>query len=272
MSKLTVTLLAAVMLLTVGGCFESKMVLLVQKDGSGTIEHTMYIANMPNLGPMPGGDGVKPEDAAAAGPKMTKEQAEEAAKAMGEGVTVKSFEALPDRDGRKGWKTVYAVADVTKIKLSPMPSMGPMSAGGAERPLVSFEFAKGDSPKLTAVMPPMKAPKGPPQAGPDADPAQQEMALQMMKLVLKDMRVQLIVKVDSAIKKTNASYVNKKRDGIWLYYQDMGGLVNDDAAMKKMMEATKVKDVEKIKEALKDKDLGKYIMIDTHEKVEIEFE
>jgi len=182
---------------------------------------------------------------------------------------------------------------LNKVKTAVVPmsgGTGGMKVGGGEA--MTFAFTKSPTPKVTVTMPPFQTPKGamPPAPGGGEKPGAQggekpgakdedkpggmddAMADAMMTAMCKGMKLQFIVSVDGTITKTNAKYVNNKRDGVWLAYEDLDGLVKDKAAWEQMKAMGKLQDPKEIKAHLKDKDISKYIMIDPNEKVEIEFE
>jgi len=172
-------------LAVMGGCFDATTELYVTKNGSGTITETMYMSQtmssmLGDMGTAMGGPKKEggPDKAAAKPAKkgplaqmMDKEELAKKAGQMGEGVTFKSVKELKHQDGRIGFQAVYEFKDVTKVKLSmemKQPKKGRM--GGApkgpgagegeaakkkkDRP-VRFEFQKGDTPKLTILLPEM---------------------------------------------------------------------------------------------------------------------
>lgn len=280
----------AVLLATTAGCLESKMVVNVQKDGSGTVEHTMYMKDMGMMGmSMEGAKQPSPEEQL----QSIKASAEKNAAKMGEGVTVKSVEALPARDQWKGYRTVYAFTDISKIKVTMMPEMdmgggasmgmtaGPDGPGAdpAAKPankqgkdVVTFQFASGETPKLTVVMPPFELPSenAAGAGGPGEKPADPAM-MAMMGPMFDGMLIELQVKVAGTVTNTDARYLNKSKTSVGLARMEIGSLFKDQAAMKKMQELEKIKDEAAAKEALKDPALAKYMMFEMKEKIEIEF-
>lgn len=276
-------------LVLLAGCIKAKTVVTVEKDGSGTVEETVYMKGM-DL-PFPGMEKPSPDEEFA----KTREQAAQNAKKMGEGVTVESVERVAPRDGWKGVRTVYAFQDVNKLAVAPMPdaSFGGVQVGGQgpgmggpppagadaapqqeddEEEPVRFEFTAEPTPKLTILTPPMTPPAegGPPEGG--DNPQEQAMAKMMMAQFLDGMLVELQVKVAGKITETNAKYVSPSREIVGLLRMDFGALVKNPAAFGKMMAMEEDATREELEKQLQDPLLGKHFKMETKERVEITFE
>ena len=293
-------LLVSVLVLATAGCIEEKNVLFVKADGSGTLTETTYLS--PMLMQMAAGMAKAAEGQPDAPPKkdgvnpmiadmISKEKLAKKAAKIGEGTTIKSAKQVKHADGRLGAEVVYAFTDVTKIGVSPEPDSlgGNKSPGGApgadakkedEKPPFRFEFQKGSPAKLTVVVP---KPKDKPAAAPAEKPATQpapdqpggkEMAAaaqEMAKQFFKDFRLDLIVKVDGKITKTNAAKVSEAKDEVTLVSMNIGGLLSDEKAAAKFKDLQKLKDEAELRKAMKDPDLSKYIYVEQGPRVEIEF-
>jgi hypothetical protein len=187
--------------LLLSACFEMSSVVTVNKGGTGTIEETALVgaqlkAMMGSLGDQGGG--------AQGGPNLKdlvpdRAKAEERAKKLGEGVTVKSHEPVKMPDGREGVKVVYAVADINKLKYQPFDAKGPE---GAENKPITFAL-NGNT--LNVSMPPDK-PKDKPAADKPKMPAEQMQAqMAMMKPMFAGMRMAVQIKGGSGIASSDAS-------------------------------------------------------------------
>ncbi|MBL7133559.1 MAG: hypothetical protein ISS78_05630 [Phycisphaerae bacterium] len=228
---------------------------------------------------------------------MDKEKLAKKAAEMGEGVTFKSVKELKHKDGRMGVQAVYEFKDVTKVKLSmemDQPKKGRM--GGApkgpgagegeaakkkDRP-TRFEFQKGPTPKLTILMPEMKKPEGGAEAGKATTkpagrkpggktPEEEAAAKQMMKMMFKDLRFSIRVKVEGKITKTNAVHVNEARNGLTLLMMDLGGILGDEKLAKELEALEGVKDMNMLKAKLNKPELKKFVQVELGPKVEVEF-
>jgi len=259
------------MILSVGllfsavGCMDSRTAILVEKDGSGSIEQTLYTkpASFPG---MPAPPKTTPEQDL----QMIKAQSAMMASKMGE-VTLKSVEPLEPRGEWKGHKVVFTFADISKVKLSMSPQPGP---GKTDDKAIRFAFTKGDSPKLTVNLPPMtpSAPEGKPDAKPAGMPGGEEMLDAMLTPALfEGARIEFLVKVNGKITKTDASFVSMKKDAVGLIRADLDGLGKDQAAFNTFKATLKVKDPKANLEKLQDPALKKYLKFETKPQIEIEF-
>lgn len=259
--------LIAALSITMTGCLESKTLITVNADGSGTIQQTAYWRDMP----MPGADG-KPAKKAEPDPNEIKAGAAEAAKTLGDGVTVTSAKPVKHADGRQGIDSVFAFTDVTKLHLGMMPQVGPMKSTTTDaNEAIKFAFTKGPAPKLTILMPPMK--KANPDTDtqtPDPNDPKAAMAQAMMLQMFKGLVLDMSVKVNGTITKTDATYVNDKKDTVLLMHEDLDGVSKNPALMKEMNTLTRLDPKEAMKK-VNESDLKKYIQVETQEKVNVEF-
>ena len=253
----------AALLLVLAGCLESKTLLTVQKDGSGTIEQTTYFKEVA-LG-MPNEPKQTPEEKF----NMIQKQSAKAAQKMGQGVTLKSVERLPARGEWQGFKTVYAFADINQLQLGPGSDAGPMKVSGRER--LRFQFTKGEVAKLSVIMPPVALPQ---DAAPgEAQDKELNPAMEaMLGAMAEGMLVELQLRVGGKITKTNATYVNRARDSVGLMRQDLGGLFKDQAVMKKLKNLAKANDPKLLQQTLQESDVRKYLKMDLNQRIDIEFE
>ena len=294
--KVTFGLVSLAGLMLLSGCIKSKTIVTVEKDGSGTVEQTVY-SKIPDF-PMGDQQTPDPQEQIA----EARATAAQEAQRMGEGVTVQTVEQLPPKDGWKGVRTVFAFSDITKISVSPMAesSFGGMEMGGDagmedfppgdmgmadggltvtvekeeedEEERVAFEFTQGPTPKLTILVPPMTPPSSGDESSDEEDPAGDAMGRMMMAQFLDGMLMELHVKVKGSITRTNAQYVSSDREVVGLLRMDVGSLVKDAAAADKMDALEKAATPEEARKLLKDPALIKYVKAETQERVEVEFE
>ncbi len=242
------------------------MTVLVQKDGSGSVEQTLYVKQVAL--PM-GGSAQQPKLTPEQELQLARQQCAAMAKRMGEGVTVKSVEQLEPRGEWKGVKAVYAFADVNKLNLPVVPQAGPVKA--AADAAIHFGFAKGAPSKLTVAMPPMQAPA---QGGPgQADMAGgEEMINAMLPMLLEGSRIVLKIQVEGRITETDATYVNARRDAVGLIRVNLDGVAKDPVAMEAVKSFQKIKDPLLLQKRLLEADIGKYFNFETKPKIQIEFQ
>jgi hypothetical protein len=228
-------ILAAMLGLT--GCLQIEKIVKLKPDGSGTVEETLVMSKatldqMQQMMASFGGDKAKAKP-----PELMDEaKLKEAAGKMGEGVTFVSATKISGEKG-EGFKAIYAFTDINKLKVdqnpsSAMPGQGGPKPGGEKdkKEPVVFRFAKGSPAELAVTLPqPEVKPKK------EQPPGMEDMAMQMMQQMFKDMKITLAVEVQGAIKDTNAEY----RDGsrVTLIDLDMNKLLADPAKFKELAKA-----------------------------------
>jgi hypothetical protein len=197
-------------------------------------------------------------------------------------------------------RIVYAFKDINKLRLNPMPEVqlggglqiGNMpgqdpgagefaadgQAGEAQAPAapkenetIRFAFTSGPKPKLTIFTPEMTPP---PSGGPgdQDDPQAKAMAAMMMKQMLDGMLMDMRVQLKGRLTETNATYASRKNNSIGLYRLDFDKLVEDQAAMEKLLSLESVADAETAKKQIQDPALTKYLKLEMKEQVDVSFE
>jgi len=274
-------------ILALTGCIDESTVISVNKDGSGTVASTLYLtkALQEMIEEIAEGTGDKPQGNQQ-NPFLESEKSyREKASQMGEGVTFVAAKEVRKADGTAGVQVTYAFKDINKLKVNSEPDSPSLvsdsagqSAGGEpqkrETP-ITFEFVKGSTPKLTVMMAKKEKEKevgkAEEVAAPDEVPPEEEMA--MVKEMFGGFHVQLLVKVDGEITRSNATYVEKdektgRKQRVTLIDMDLGKLFKDEATFKKLMAMGEVEDMATAREKLKDIPGLKF---ETTDKVEIEF-
>lgn len=202
MKMLQLILLAATSLM-LASCLEVKSTVTVSKDGSATIEESVLVgaqfAALMQAGGGGPGDQLK-------GLVMDKAKAEERAKKLGEGVTVKSHEEVKTPDGKSGVKVVFAVADVSKLKYVPAE---PEQDGKPSKNLPVTFAVSGSTLTITNPNATKKGGEGAekPKKSPE-EVAQMKMQMAMAKPMLAGMRITVEVKGANGIASSNASHLN----------------------------------------------------------------
>lgn len=245
------------------GCIDLKVTVKVNKDGSGTVERVAYaqVADMGSDG-NGGGDFLK----------SAKEDAEQIAQEMGEGVKVKSVQALPARADWKGVKMVFAFEDINTIKVDPSVTAGMRRVqdpdqAGKEKPKLEFAFTPGDTASLTVTTVPII---------PDLDEmggGEEEMAPESLKMfgeMFDGAKWQITVEVDGSVTKSDARYVSPSRKSVGLVRVDLGQLFKEEAAMKEM--PALAKDPQTAAAKLNAPPFNKYLKFEPKKTLKIEFE
>lgn len=203
MKKLHLLLLAAVSF-ALTSCLEIKSTVIVNKDGTATIEESMLLgAQLAAMAAAGGGQADQLK-----GLVMDKEKAEARAKKLGEGVSVKSHEEVKTPDGKTGTKVVFAVADISKLKYVPFE---PEQDGKPASKTEPMTFALSGS-KLTITNPeadkkkevdPNKPKKG------AAEIAQMKAQMAMMKPMFAGMRLSVDVRSAGGIASSDATHFSE---------------------------------------------------------------
>lgn len=213
------TLLLAALACMLASCIEIKSTVIVSKDGTATIEESVLMsAQLAAM--MQGGQGDQLK-----GLVMDKAKAEERAKKLGEGVTVKSHEEVKTPDGKSGVKVVFAVADLSKLKYVPFEP----EQEGKPSTTQPMTFALSGS-TLSITNPDADKKKGgggeaKPKKSPD-EMAMMKSQMAMMKPMFAGMRVAVAVKGANGISSSNATHLN---DGTISYMDIQFDKIMDNA-------------------------------------------
>jgi hypothetical protein len=202
MKKIHLLLLAAVSFILTS-CLEIKSTVIVNKDGTATIEESVLLgAQLAAMMQAGGGQGDQLK-----GLVMDKAKAEERAKKLGEGVTVKSHEEVKTPDGKSGVKVVFAVADLAKLKYVPFE---PEQEGKPASKSEPMTFALSSS-SLTITNPEADKKKGGNAEKPKKSAeelAQMKAQMGMMKPMFAGMRMTIEVKGAGGIASSDATHFN----------------------------------------------------------------
>lgn len=214
--------------LTTAACLEGQRLVTLNADGSGTIVDTVKLGEQARA--MLSGFEESDKTPAADKKAKLKEKLTARAAAMGEGVTLVSFEPA-GKDGAE--KTTYAFKDVTKVKIAPMPDPSNDDSKEQKNP-ISFRFARaGSSSTLTIAIPQKTAEKGvSPKPKPKPEEAAQGIA--MMKAMLKGLKMSCVLEVNGTLVKTNSPYAAGPR--VTLMEVDFDQLAADEQALRKLQE------------------------------------
>jgi len=236
MKRYTLAVAIVAAALTVG-CISSDTLVKLNADGSGTIEERMMMSTQAlNMLQSMGGEEGKKAD------PFSVEELKKKADQMGEGVRFVSAEPI-EANGMKGSKVIYAFDDINAIK---MKSSGAMPAGGGEASVnagegdFGFKFSRtGGAPTLTITIPDDRSKKAGAGAGeaetPPETPKQPGMppeAMNMMKMMMKGLHINISVEVNGTITKTNATY--RTGNEVTLIDLNFDELMNDPEALQAM--------------------------------------
>jgi hypothetical protein len=237
MRRISIALLLLPVALAASGCLRSTTMIDLRADGSGTVlQETAVTAQA--LAMLKGFSAQQPT--AEPPPELFgEEQARKAAATMG--VTFVSGEAFKTGD-MEGYRARYSFEDIGKVKVSMQQGAAGMSNDA--KPPFDFTFDKGATASVLTIRMPEQAPgSGPlpglPKAGgTDAEKAQAAQALGMMKMMMRGMFVDVSLKVDGRILKSNVPHDGSR---VTLLQVDLDKLLADEAALGKLQAATDLK-------------------------------
>lgn len=253
--------------LLLAGCLDMETVINVKPDGSGTVEQTFLMQKdilqmLASMSPE-GEDGFS---------LMDKEELEQDAKKMGEGVTFVSAEPY-ERDAFEGYKSVYSFSDISKLRINQNPGANVPDSGMEEEgedeellEFVTFSFTKGNPHSLTIVLPqPEESESDWEEGQEDAEEMPDTSEMEAMIQMYEKMKISMRVNIDGQIRETNATY----RDGstITLMEMDFGKIFSDEKTFKKLAR-TNPGTLEGLKEIV---DEVPGIKVELNEKVEVTF-
>ena len=219
-------LAVALLSVVLSGCFQIRSVLTVRADGSAQLRDEVTLSGMALMALM---DEDTEDDA---GP-LDRSAFEDRALALGEGVTLSSFEPRED-----GFTAVYEVPDVEALRYSaPELPSGDATASGDELLDVSFLFEAGDPATLRIVVPkpePEKPSERDELDDEPTDPEEQTRMIRMMRALMDEARMTIAVEVDGEVVETNAAYADGPR--VTVLDLDMGTLLDAAESDPSLME------------------------------------
>jgi hypothetical protein len=250
------------------GCFESIVLLRVNKDGSGTIEETVVISDafMELMKSFGGGDEDEEEEEV-----IDEEQLTGKASSMGEGVRFVSAEPVKTDRG-SGYKAIYSFSDINDVRINQNPgeNVSPPPVGGEEEGPVEewlqFNFSGGRTATLEIIYPrDIELEQDEESSEGEADIDSNPEMMDMMRELYQDMHFGIAVEVDGQITETNASYVDGST--VTLMDIDFAKILQDEEKFKELMNANP-NTVEEMKELVKD---NPGIKVEIEESIRIRF-
>ena len=250
------------------GCFESIVLLRVNKDGSGTIEETVVISDsfmelMKSFGSEE--EGEEDKDV------IDEEQLTAKAASMGEGVRYVSAQPVKTDRG-SGYKAIYSFSDINDVRINQNPgeNVSPPPMGGEEQGPVEewlrFNFSGGRTATLEIIYPQdMEMHQEEKSAESEADMDSNPEMMEMMRELYQDMHIGIAVEVDGEITDTNASYVDGST--VTLMDIDFAKILEDEEKFKELMSANP-ETVEEMKQLVKD---NPGIKVEIEESIRIRF-
>lgn len=189
-------------------CLEIKTSIIANKDGTATIEETTLLgAQLAGL--MQAGGS---QETQIKGLVLNKDKAEERAKKLGEGVTVKSYEEVKMPDGRVGAKIVFSVPQISKLRYVPFE---PERKGTSPTKMQPITFAlNGKTLTITNPEADQKRSDGSNRKKSPEEIEQMKAQLGMLRLALQGMRITVEIKGSDGIASSDATHFH---DGVISY-------------------------------------------------------
>lgn len=242
-----------VVVFSLTGCIESKILVKVNKDGSGKIVET-FLMSKEILQMMAGlssfgeeGEQTEPEIP----DLLDMDKLKEKTGAMGEGVTLASAEKV-STDKAQGYKAVYQFSDINKIMINQNPDENvPQPPAEREddptKEFITFKFTRGtkSKPAVLTIVNPQKESRDETDAQEQAaqaqaaqskgdEPAQisdqEAMMMDIFKEAFREVKIDVAVEVNGKIVKTNAEYVDGQR--VVLMELDFSKIVENEEALR----------------------------------------
>ncbi len=229
------------------GCIQSTTVINVKSDGSGTIEQVtaMSAQAIAQMGALSSMGGDKEKGGAKGLDMFSTAKMKSAAPAFGTGVTFVSSTPFKNATG-EGVKAIYSFTDVTKLRIEQKPggldSAPGMTVDSKEKEELLFKFAKGANGNsvVTILFPEPKFDQAKNKAKEEAEDPNAAAGIEMMKQFMKGMRINIALRVDGRIVKTNSKYVDGSQ--VTLLDIDFDQLIANPAILKKLGEPKSIEE------------------------------
>ncbi len=225
--------------LIAAGCIESRMVVHLKPDGSGTIVSEEFLspqvtAMMTQFGQAVAGTGTT---AAANDPlAVFKDQIERKTKELGGAARLQKQEAVTNSSGWAGFRLTYAFDDIRQVSL-PVGGSGPEQDSEEQQPTENFriEFERG-RPTVLRLLPP--APTAKPSAPPPAaqPPENNAQMAAMMAPMMAGMRMSMELRVEGNIVGAEGAEINPDRRSVTLLDVAVDKLLGNAQAMQLLMD------------------------------------
>lgn len=193
--------------LNLAACFEERVVVSINKDGSGVVTHRSYNNAQPLMAGLLGGaeqtetDGSQYNDAYFAA----------RAKEMGTGVEVKNWKLANNTLGFPGYEAEYSFSDINtlQVETSPVDEQAKQQNQQVDSSALEVQhyFTMQDG-ELIIHTPEPDTEQNQEQAATQASNAMNQQILSMMGNMLKGARVSIQIEALDKIKSTNARHVD----------------------------------------------------------------
>ncbi len=192
--------------LLLSSCFTSKMTVLVEKDGSGTIalEFNMNKEQMIEFGKVSG--DLPSDDELKSSTMFYEKDLVVLAESFGEGVTFESFSLLPDEDDSIGYNAVYKFTDISKVRIKNFLTIPDLDAGDIKNQGITFASSQTAEGRVVKIFPQLFQ-KDAPQTGMQENIEEQINQLHpMLAPFTRNMNISVRVEFAEPVIETNASF------------------------------------------------------------------
>lgn len=251
------------LLLTFSGCLEVKSKIIMNEDGSGTVEEIVLMSKETAsffyefIAIFQDPDSVKEVEL------FSEESLIKQASTMGDGVTFLSREKIKN-DKMEGIKVIYKFENINNLLIDQNPSVrAPIEAD--EEPVenkqtINFSYKKGNPSVLTIInnskeFEPTEKPLDENETSPEME--------ERLKEIMNDLKFSLMIEFPKGFSSTNATF--REENIITLFDIDFGKIVQNKDKWEKFMELPEG-DFESLKKIMKDLpgikiDLNKEIVV-----------
>lgn len=216
MKKCLSIFLAALTLILAVSCMQVDTKVNVKKDGSGTINLTM-VMNPEVIAAMTGSkDAVQNP--------FSKQDFISIAKKYGKGVTLESYQEVKN-DKQIGGKATYKFKDINAVTISAIPETDKnQGADNSKGGQVTFSYNKG----LLTIQ--LDDNDDDDEGGNEREESSDELekTANIMKQLLKDMKINMVVAVDGKVTSSNATF--REGSKITLYDIDFNQILQNETA------------------------------------------
>ena len=157
------------------------------------------------------------------------------------GVTFVSGEPIKTAD-MEGYRARYSFTDITKVRVDMQQGTPAGTSSGGNQPPFAFAMDRSGATSVLTIKMPETPGGGPlpglPAGGTDAEKAQAQQALTMMKVMMQGLFVDVSMNIDGKVVKSNVPTEGSK---VTLLQIDVDKLFADPAAMEKLQAATTLK-------------------------------
>ena len=234
-SKVKVVVVALVAVLVLSGCLQSRTVVTVNSDGSGTVEETFLMQKdvVQMLAGMGGGESFS---------LLDRDELEQGVSDYGSGVSLQSAEEMSTGWGT-GYRAVYAFDDINQLRVNQNPSDDLPSQGadmGGETPsaveYIQFALSGRNPATLEIIMPePEEGEMEPADSSMPEDmeaPEFSEQDMQGLASLYTDMSISVDVVVNGQVVDSDATHLDGNR--VTLIEMDFNRILEEPDVMQRL--------------------------------------